>query len=249
MVEPVPAVTRWSASELSYGDMKLNGTASALGFWALLTDEEQAVLSALGRTAVFPPGTVICVEGEPATHVFVLVEGWVKIRSVTRDGHELVLALRGQGDVIGELAGETAGYRTATVQAIGTVRSLIVGWQKFSSFLDSHLGAGHAYRRMFAQRWNDADTLLRNRLVTTGAQRLARLLIDLAARHGSGTDREVHVEMPLTQAELASLAGTSRATVTRALGNWRERGIIRTGQRDLTITGLGALRRIAGQRT
>ena len=53
--------------------------------------------------------------------------------------------------------------------------------------------------------------------------------------------------MPLTQEELASLAGTSRATVTRALSNWRRRGIIRTGQRDLTITDLGTLRRIAGQ--
>ena len=52
--------------------------------------------------------------------------------------------------------------------------------------------------------------------------------------------------MPLTQVELASMAGTSRATVTRALSNWRRRGIIRTGQRDLTITDLGVLRKIAG---
>jgi CRP/FNR family cyclic AMP-dependent transcriptional regulator len=227
--------------------MNLNGTGSAQGFWALLAAAEQAVLSGLGRVAVFPPGTVMCVEGEPATHVFVLVEGWVKIRSVTSDGHELVLALRGQGDVIGELAGETAGYRTATVQAIGTVRSLIVGYEKFSSFLDSHLGVGHAYRRMFAQRWNDTETLLRTRSVTSGAQRLARLLIDLAARHGAEQNGEVRVAMPLTQAELASMAGTSRATVTRAFSNWRQRGIVRTGQRGITIADLGSLRKIAGQ--
>ena len=149
--------------------------------------------------------------------------------------------------MIGELAGETAGYRTATVQAIGTVRALIVGFEKFSSFLDSHLGAGHAYRRMFAQRWNDTQSLLRSRSVTNGAQRLARLLLDLADRHGIQADREVHVAMPLTQVELASMAGTSRATVTRALSNWRGRGIIRTGQRDLTITDPGTLRRIADQ--
>ena len=52
--------------------------------------------------------------------------------------------------------------------------------------------------------------------------------------------------MPLSQEELASLAGASRATVTRALSNWRRRGIIRTGQRDITITGLKDLRKIAG---
>jgi len=218
----------------------------AQGFWAGLTEEDRRVLADLGRFTVFPAGALMCVEGDPATHVYVLMEGWVKIRSVTSDGHELVLALRGQGDVVGELAGETAGFRTASVQAIGTVRALILGYEKFSSFLDSHLGAGHAYRRMFAQRWNDSDTALRTRSVTSGAQRLARLLLDLAARHGTGTEREVHVAMPLTQVELASLAGTSRATVTRALSNWRRRGIIRTRPRDLTITDLGALRKIAG---
>jgi len=224
-----------------------DGMGPAQGFWAVLEDEERASLADLGRTTVYPPGAVMCVEGDPATHVFVLVEGWVKILSVTRDGHELTLALRGQGDVIGEIAGETSGYRTATVQAIGTVRALIVAYEKFSSFLDSHLGAGHAYRRMFAQRWNDTDTLLRSRSVTSGAQRLARLLLDLAARHGVTAGREVHLAMPLTQVELASMAGTSRATVTRALSNWRRRGIIRTGQRDVTITDLAALRKIAGQ--
>ena len=247
MVERVLSSIRWTASEFSYGDMNLHGTGPALGFWALLTDEEQAVLSGLGRVTVFSPGAVMCVEGEPVTYVFVLVEGWVKIRAVTADGRELVLALRGQGDVIGELAGETTGYRTATVQAIGTVRALIVAFEKFSSFLDSHLGAGHAYRRMFAQRWNDAESLLRSRSMTNGAQRLAGLLLELAARHGTETGRGLHVAMPLTQEELASLTGASRATVTRALSNWRGRGIIRTGQRDITITDLAALRKIAGQ--
>jgi CRP/FNR family transcriptional regulator len=55
--------------------------------------------------------------------------------------------------------------------------------------------------------------------------------------------------MPLTQEELASLTGASRATVTRALSNWRQRGIIRTSQRDITITDLVALRKIAGQQS
>jgi CRP/FNR family transcriptional regulator, cyclic AMP receptor protein len=226
--------------------MNQHGMGPAQGFWAGLTEEDRRVLSDLGRITVFPAGALMCVEGDPATHVYVIMDGWVTIRSVTSDGHELVLALRGQGDVVGELAGETAGFRTASVQAIGTVRALTLGYEKFSSFLDSHLGAGHAYRRMFAQRWNDTDTALRTRSVTSGAQRLARLLLDLAARHGTGTERDVHVAMPLTQVELASLAGTSRATVTRALSNWRRRGIIRTRPRDLTITDLGALRKIAG---
>jgi CRP/FNR family transcriptional regulator, cyclic AMP receptor protein len=180
--------------------------------------------------------------------VYVLLDGWVKIRSATYDGRELVLALRGDGDTVGEVAGETAGYRTATVQAVGAVRALIVAYEKFSAFLDGHDGADRAFRRMMTRRWNDAESMLRARSITNGAQRLAVLLLKLADQHG-GAEHEVRMVMTLTQEELASLVGTSRATVTRALSNWRQRGIIRTGQRDLTITDLGALRKIAGQPT
>jgi CRP-like cAMP-binding protein len=223
--------------------MNLHGTGPAQGFWALLTDDEHAALSRLGRTAVYPPGTVMCVEGDPATHVFVLVNGWVKIVGVTSEGHELTLALRGRGDTVGEMAAETTGHRTATVQAVGTVRALLVPYDTFSSFLDAHDGADRAYRRMVTRRWNDAESMLRTRSVTSGAQRLAALLLELSDQRDSG----IRMTMMLTQDELASLTGASRATVTRALSNWRQRGIIRTGQRDITITDLAALRKIAGQ--
>ena len=238
--------------EAFLGDMNLHGMGpipEPQGFWDLLADTEQSLLSGLGRMSVFPPGATLCVEGEPATHVFILLAGWVKVLSVTIQGQELVLALRGPGDIVGEVAGEATGYRTATVQATGTVRTLIVGHDKFSSFLDSYLGASHAFRRVAMQRWSETAAMLRRRSVASGAQRLAFLLLDLAGQHGSGTAGGIYVAMPLSQEELASLAGTSRATVTRALGNWRQRGFIRTGQRRITIMDLAALRQIAGDRT
>src|SRR2546429_9607775 len=121
--------------------MNLHGTEPAQGFWALLSDDERTALSGLGRTAVYSPGAVMCVEGDPSTHVFVLVEGWVKIVGVTSDGHELTLALRGRGDTVGEVSGETTGYRTATGHAVGTDLARIVAFQKFIAFLDAHDGA------------------------------------------------------------------------------------------------------------
>jgi CRP-like cAMP-binding protein len=65
------------------------------------------------------------------------------------------------------------------MQAIVTVRALIVGYDRFSSFLDTHQGGSHAYRRVMVHRWRDAETMLRIR-----AQRLAGLLLGLAERLG-----------------------------------------------------------------
>jgi CRP/FNR family cyclic AMP-dependent transcriptional regulator len=216
------------------------------GFWALLSDTERADLTVAGRTSVFRPGDTMCVEGEPGTHVFVVVSGWVKIVSVTADGREMVLGLRGFGDIVGELAGDSGGYRTATIQALSLVQTIIVGYARFGAFLDTHPGAARAYRHVVTQRWGDAAAMLRSRTVHTGPQRIARLLLDLAERHGHGDGEEVIVSIPLSQTELASLAGASRATVTRAFAGWRRRGLVDTSRRQVRITSVSALRRIAG---
>ena len=120
-----PCRSRWLAD----GDtnMRARGTE---GFWGLLTAAERQDLSALGRDIAFAPHATMCVEGDRATHLFIIVDGWVKIFSVTENGHEMVLALRGYGDIVGEISGETAGYRTATIQAIDAVRALIVGYDR-----------------------------------------------------------------------------------------------------------------------
>jgi CRP-like cAMP-binding protein len=221
-------------------------TGHGRGFWGLLSAAEREALSALGRPSLFPPGATLCFEGEPSTHVFILVVGWVKILSVTSEGNEVLLDLRGRGDIIGEIAGESAGYRTASVRAIDQVQSLLITHGRFSAFLDSNPGADHAYRRVVTQRWGDAAESLRDRSTTSGSRRLARLLLDLADHHGRSTEHEITIAIPLSQEEIASLIGASRATVTRALSDWRRRGLIRTSQRHVTIRDMARLRRIVG---
>ena len=223
----------------------MHDTAPAAGFWGLLTAPERALLASAGRTSVFPPGATMCVQGDPATHLFILTSGWVKVVSVSRGGQECVLALRGNGEVVGELAGEVTGYRTATIYAIGRVHSVVVPHDRFSAFLDEHPPAARAYRKMITQRWSDAADSLLAQSTASGAQRLARLLLDLAERHGRGDGEQVIIALPLSQEELASLVSASRATVTRAFSNWRRRGVVQTGQHLVTITDLAALRQIA----
>jgi CRP-like cAMP-binding protein len=216
------------------------------GFWDLLPLEDRRVLWSLGRDREYPPGATLCVEGDPATHVFILLDGWVKVISVSEDGHQSIDALRSPGDIVGETAGETNGLRNATMQAVVTVRALIVGFDRFTSFLDTHQGGSHAYRRVMVLRWRDAEAMLHARSVTNGAQRLAGLLVGLAERLGGQAEGVIEIALPLSQDDLAGLAGTSRATVARALNGWRKRGLIRTGQRRITLTDVPGLRRAAG---
>ena len=160
----------------------------------------------------------------------------------------MVLALRGPGDVIGELATDLGGYRTATVRALMQVEALTLGADRFDGFLEAHPSAVRVYRRVMAERQHELGQVLRTRMDSSGAQRLARLLLDLAGRCGRITEDGVTLAVPLSQADLASWVGVSRATVTRALHAWRERKLVSTSQGRLTIIQPAVLRRIAGVR-
>jgi CRP/FNR family cyclic AMP-dependent transcriptional regulator len=216
-------------------------------FWGLLSGGDRDELLAAARPQTFRAGTLLCLEGDPSTHVFILISGWVKVFTVTRDGQQLLEALRGNGDVVGEIAGQVTGYRTATIRAIGTVRALLVGTKQFGEFLDTHASAAQAHRHVMAEQQRIANESRRSHVLASGSQRLASLLLDLAARPGGADGARPTAALPLSQEEIASLIGASRSTVTRALQDWRSREIIRTDQRHITILDRARLLRIAGR--
>jgi CRP-like cAMP-binding protein len=216
-------------------------------FLELLTVGDREALLAASRPQAYKAGTALCTQGEPSTHVLILASGWVKIITVTRDGREMLEDLRGAGDVVGEIAGQVTGYRTATIRAIGTVHALIISTEQFGKFLDTHPSAAQAHRRVMAEQQRIAQEAHHSHVLASGPQRLACLLLDLVARHGGAGDSALTAPLPLSQEEIASLIGASRSTVTRALHNWRSRQIIRTGQRHITILDQARLLKIAGR--
>jgi len=220
-------------------------------FWELLSEADRKVLSSAARSRVFPPGGILCTQGEPTTHVFILRSGWVKIITDTPEGRQTLEALRREGEIVGEIAGQVTGYRTATVQALGTVHALLIGTRQFGEFLDSRPVAAQAYRQAMAEVQQVAYEKQRSRDLLSGAQRLAGLLLDLTeqsgppGRNGPANRDAAAAHLLLSQEELASLIGASRSTVTRALQGWRSRHIIGTDQRHFEILDRARLERIA----
>ena len=66
--------------------------------------------------------------------------------------------------------------------------------------------------------------------------RLARVLLDLAARHGQVIEPGIRIENRLTQGELAAMVGASRETVNRALRGFEQRGLIRWEANRMLLT-------------
>jgi CRP/FNR family transcriptional regulator, cyclic AMP receptor protein len=217
------------------------------GFLERLEPATRAELESTGAFRRYPRRAVLFVEGDPGTFVVLVLDGRAKIVATTPDGTEVVLSIRGPGDLVGELAAiDVEGApRMASVIALEPIACRVLTTSEFVSFLEVHPDAAMALLRTVAARMRDSE----RRRVEFGAydtaRRLAGLLVELSGTHGRITAEGIHVEMPLSQQELAGLVGCSRESVARALIALRARGLVSTGRRSLFVRDLDGLRDFA----
>ncbi|MFG2091347.1 MULTISPECIES: Crp/Fnr family transcriptional regulator [unclassified Spirillospora] len=221
----------------------------AAAFWDTLDDAERAALRGVSRPRRYHPKMPLCYQGDDSDHLIVIESGWAKVTSSSEDGREVVLAVRGPGDLVCESAVLGRRERSATVTALGPLRALVVPASRFTGFLDAHPGVWLLVSGTFVGRLDDADRRLQAHVSAQGARRLAILLSDLAERSASQAPPEVSggvvIGPPLSQEELGSWMDSSRETVARALGTLRAEGLVRTGRRRITVVDPPGLRAFA----
>ncbi|GAA2274754.1 Crp/Fnr family transcriptional regulator [Actinomadura sp. NPDC048955] len=218
-------------------------------FWSALEPAQRTALRAAARPRTFPVKAPLVYQGDESDHVIIIERGWAKVTSATEDGHDVVLAVRGPGDLLAESAVLGGRPRAATVTALSPIRALVVPAARFTGFLDAHPDVWMLVTGTFVQRMDDSDRRLTAHITSRGPERLASLLADLAERSAQhappAADGSIEIGPPLSQEELGSWMDASRETVARALGGLRREGLIRTGWRRITVVDLARLRAFA----
>ena len=217
---------------------------TARSFWNALADPEREALAAAGVEEFFRAGAVLCRAGEDTSQVTIIDSGWVKVSVTDANGGEKILAVRGQGDVVGERAALTTQVRSATVTALDEVSAMVVPAERFAEFLRGHPRAAEVLERQVTERREEDRARLFPAERAGAERRLAWLLLDLAQRRGGYQHTSAAMfTLPMSQQELADWAGTSADAVGRFLRSWRDRGIIARGERSrrLTVIDLDAL--------
>jgi CRP/FNR family transcriptional regulator, cyclic AMP receptor protein len=215
-------------------------------FLAELAAVERADLETRGRMRDFGRGDVLFTEGERSTWVAVLVAGRVKAYSYREHGGEALLAVRGPGALLGEVAAIDGLPRSATVSTLEPARALALTADEFMAFLQAHGRVSILIMRTLCQRWRDADRKRVEFGMFDATGRVAQRLVELAERFGVPHEREsVRITLNLSQEELAGWVGASREAVSKALRTLRMHGWIETGRRRVIVHDLQALRRHA----
>ena len=162
---------------------------------------------------------------EPATDVYSVVSGRVKILRASASGQQKIISIRYRGDVFGELAlaGEKVeGRRSDEAVAIDTTRVAVVRVEDFRRAVRFDAAAAQSALGYLTERLAEAHRQIESLAFDDNCRRLVRALLELsndAARVGETSVR-------LTHEELAELIGSSRESVTFMMLDLRRRGLI-----------------------
>lgn len=215
------------------------------GFWRELTEPERAILREIGARRIYERNSAIVAEADDADDIVIIWRGLAKVCS-RGTSRPVLLALRGPGDIVGEMASIGGGGRSATVIAIHEVVGLVVKADRFGEFLSKNPDASKALQRVLVTRLRESDSSRIRAAATSVAQRLARLLLDFGQRYGVPADGGgSKIDLALTQEDLASFINASPRAVAREIERWKDRDIVTAGRRWVTVQQPMALRRIA----
>ncbi len=176
------------------------------------------------RIVRFARGAVVFAQGAPATSVFHIQDGAVKLSVLSTAGREAVVAMLGEGDFFGEgcLAGQPQRMGTATAVVPTAVlriqkREMVRMLHDRSEFADRFLA------HMLSRNIRIEEDLI-DQLFNSSEKRLARTLL-LLARYGTA-DTTLHVLPKLSQETLAEMVGTTRSRVNFFMNKFRKLGFI-----------------------
>jgi CRP-like cAMP-binding protein len=191
-------------------------------------------------------GEVVHRAGDPADWLLVVATGRVKLTRPAVDGTEVLVDLARPGDVVGMLTqlGESAYPETAT--ALTTTCLLRFGAEDFREVLRRHPEVALAALDATAARLTEARAALRAVAAGTSEQRVAATLVRLADRVGVPRREGLLLDVPLTRADLAAMAGTTTETVSRVLSRWRADGLITSGRAWVALVDREAIAGLAG---
>jgi CRP-like cAMP-binding protein len=192
--------------------MSEDRTPLVLPFRALVSAAAWDRLTA-NRLQTYLPGAALLTQGAPGTHVLALDSGLVKVVRVDRDGRRRLLAFRGEGEILGEMAVQSGGTRTASVWAMSMCKAAVVLAEEFRRLVQNPELAGRLAVMTSHRLWEQTeihDGAVHERLALT----LLRLVDSSDQRDPAGRRTRT---FSLTRDDLAQHLNVGRKAVSKAL--------------------------------
>ncbi len=195
-------------------------------FRNLPPDYLQALGDLLSRKT-FPAGATLMTAEQAGEVVYFILSGTVKVHIEQEDGSDVIVAILGPSEVVGEMSalGQTA--RSASVVTIESSTMLWMDCAAFQSCLLKTPELAYNLACTLAERLRRANEKIQTLATQSVESRVARQLVSFAEQYGRPQpDSGIYLNIRLTQGDIASLIGASREHINRVMVSYKERGYL-----------------------
>jgi len=225
-------------------DTRLN-ILSKVPFFASLSAADVGEVNKLFREQGYDPGKPIYFAGDPATHLYVVAVGKVKLLQHTLGGQDVLLDILTPGEFFGSLSvlGDEEFPDTAQTQTTCCILGITA--KDFQTVLQCYPAVTLAALDKVSERLKAAHETLRQVSAHSVEQRIAAALLKLAEKLGEEQQEGLLIQMPLSRQDLAQMTGTTVETASRIMSQLQKDGLIHSGRQWVAITNVAKLESIA----
>ncbi len=184
----------------------------------------------LTREQKFAKGSIIVSEGDPGDALYVVRSGEVKVVLIGEDGREVILNVLGVGEHFGELSLIDGRPRSAHVVGTHPSSLLVLRRSDFRRQVDQSPAVAWGLMTELSHRLRQADGTIGSLVLLDVPGRVAKVLLE----HASPGEPAPLVKQ-ITHQTIAQMIGASRETVSRAMAEFQEKGMIAVQRRQVTI--------------
>ncbi|HBE06009.1 MAG TPA: hypothetical protein DCY85_05915 [Firmicutes bacterium] len=202
-----------------------------------LEEEELKKIAMLFSVRIYQRDAAIVSYGDPANEFFLIKHGVVRVYRLNESGEQVVLAILGGGDFFGEMGLFTDSLRTAWVNAMTAINLYVMQKADFRALLMSFPELCWKMLGMLSQRLIKSDEQLENLACLNVEERLQKALGMLAQEFGYSEGVCRVIPLKISHRLLGEMTGTSRESVTRALGRLEKKGWLTRGNDKMILRG------------
>jgi CRP/FNR family cyclic AMP-dependent transcriptional regulator len=210
-----------------------------------LPPEEVERLALRSTSVSLEAGEAIALEEDRET-LLLLGSGWVRVHEPNGAGPDLTITMVEKGSVVGQGGFAVRLSRALRIEALRASTLLVLGWEDFEELVFRNPAVGIKTLRLLSERLAVCEGRLSEMVHKEVPARLAGLILRLGEYEGFVTsDGSRRIPTRYTHEQLASMVGSKREAVTRAMGRLRREGGVEVRNRYVHIVDIHALTRIA----
>ena len=205
-----------------------------------LDEREMESMSKAAPMRTYPAGSLVFSPHQPVEALFILKKGRIRIFRVSEDGRALTTAIIEPGTIFGEMVAVGQQMHGSFAEAMGEVVVCVMGQADVRRLLLGDPRIATRIAETMGRRLGELEQRLSDAVFKSVPERVAGTLATLA----QGRSRLRGGQVRITHEQLAALAGTSRETTTKVLGELADDGLVTLGRGRITVLDVDALRRV-----